>query len=106
MKQYGFMQISPEVLPIAKSNAWSLDNMDAHEAGGRVVEYIGSQVSGFLDNDQHKGKLIFDYYQDNTGAYWFKNRAMLPSGAIVSMDFYLFGKESKRKLSRRQKKKW
>ena len=105
MRQYEFKQISPEVLQIAQSTAWSLDNMDAHGAGGREVEYLGSQVNGFLDNDQRKGMLVFDYYQDNTGAYWFKNRAMLPGGAIVSMDFYLFGRKPDRTRSRRHKKR-
>lgn len=38
MRQYEFKQISPEVLQIVRSAAWSLDNMDAHGAGGKMKD--------------------------------------------------------------------
>lgn len=67
--------------------------MAAHGAGGRGVQYIGSSISGYLDNDSRKGRLLFDYYRDTTGAFWFKNRALLPNGDIVNMEQFIFGKE-------------
>ena len=79
--------------------------MAAHGADGRGVEYIGSTISGYLDNDKSKGKFIFDYYKDTAGAYWFKNRALLPSGEIVSMDRYIFGREIKKEKNTRQYRK-
>lgn len=70
--------------------------MEAHGADGRGVEYIGSAISSYLDKDRRKGKLIFDYYKDTAGAYWFKNRVLLSSGEIVSMERYIFGREIKK----------
>ena len=67
--------------------------MAAHAAGGRGVHYIGSSISGYLDNDSRKGRLLFDYYRDTAGAFWFKNRALLPNGEIINMEQYIFGKE-------------
>lgn len=79
-----FKKISPERLALAHGNTWSIENMAAHGAGGRATTYIGSEVIGHL---------LYDYYQDSAGAYWFKNRALLPSGEIVSMERYIFGRE-------------
>lgn len=77
--------------------AWSVENMKAHEAEGREITYIGSEVRGLLDGDEKNGRLVFDYYRDTAGGWWFKNRALLPSGKIVSMELYLFGHEIKTK---------
>lgn len=60
------------------------------------------KLSGALDGDERNGQLVFDYYRDTAGAWWFENRALLPSGDIVSMDMYLFGYERKRKKGERQ----
>lgn len=94
--QKDFKAIDPELLEIAHGSAWSIESMAAHGAGGRSVEYIGSSIKGFLNNDKRKGKYIYDYYRDTAGAYWFKNRALLSSGEIVSMDMYIFGREIKK----------
>lgn len=78
---------------LAYGEAWSIESMEAHGAAGRAVTYIGSRVRGYLDNDSRNGQLIFDYYRDSAGAWWFENRALLPSGEIVTMEMYLFGHE-------------
>ena len=88
-----YRAIDLELLPAAYGDAWSIESMAAHGAVGRGVEYIGSSISGYLDNDKRNGKLMFDYYRDTAGAYWFENRALLPNGEIVSMERYIFGRE-------------
>lgn len=97
--QEAYKQIDPELLQAINGDAWSIENMAAHGASGRGVEYIGSSISGYLDNDKAKGSLVYDYYRDTAGAYWFKNRALLPSGEIVSMDMYIFGREIRKEKS-------
>lgn len=99
-----YKEINPELLELAHGSAWSIESMDTHDAGGRGVTYIGSKTSGYLDNDSRNGKVIFDYYVDTAGVYWFKNRALLPSGEIVSMERYIFGREVTRK--RGHNRKW
>lgn len=99
-----FEQISPELLELAYGSAWSIESMDAHEAGDRAVTYIGSNISGYLDNDEKNGQTVWDYYRDTAGAFWFKNRALLPSGEIVSMERYIFGYEVT--TNRKRYKKW
>lgn len=100
-----YRAIDPELLREIYGDAWSIENMAAHGAGGRGVEYIGSSISDYLDNDKRSGRLIFDYYRDTAGAYWFKNRALLPNGEIVSMDRYIFGREIKKEKNTRQYRK-
>lgn len=92
-----YKQISPAIGFEAYKEAWSMENRKAHEAEGRGVTYVGSEVRGPLDGDERNGRLVFDYYLDTAGAWWFENRALLPSGKIVSMEMYLFGHEIKAK---------
>lgn len=98
MKRQEFREISPELLQIAYNSAWSIENMETHGAGERSVEYIGSKLSGCMENKG--GKLIYDYYRDSAGGYWYKNRVLIPSGDIVSMEIYLFGHELRKKRKR------
>lgn len=99
-----YREIDPDLVKQIEGNAWSIGSMEAHGAGDRSVTYIGSRISGYLDNDSRKGCLVYDYYQDSAGAYWFKNRALLPDGAIVSMDYYVFGRELKKYAHTRRRK--
>lgn len=55
----------------AWEQAYSMENMAAHEAEGRQVEYIGSAS---------KGKRIYDFYRDDAGAYWYLVRIILVDG--------------------------
>lgn len=41
-----YREISADLLALARGNAWSIENMEAHEAGGRSVDYIGSRAEG------------------------------------------------------------
>lgn len=86
-----YKEISPEQLQQAYSSAWSIENMAAHDAEGRSVEYIGSSI---------KGAIINDYYQDNTGAWWYGTRAIV-DGQIVSMEVYIFGRDIKKERLKR-----
>lgn len=51
-----FREISPELERVAYKEAWSIESMEAHEAGGRGVTYIGSKISGALDGDERNGR--------------------------------------------------
>ena len=91
MREETYWEIAEATLKIAYKDAWSIENMVAHGAEGRVVVYIGSV---------RKGNIITDYYGDSEGYYWFKNRGVR-NGEILNMDEYIFGhkimKKSKRK---------
>lgn len=45
-----------------RGNAWSIENMEAHDAAGRSVTEIGSETIN--------GR-TYTYYRDNAGAYWY-----------------------------------
>ena len=87
-----YKEISADLLALARGNAWSIENMEAHEAGRRSVDYIGSRT---------EGNIVYDYYRDSAGAFWYKNRAII-NGEIVSMEKYIFGHE----VSRNRARKW
>lgn len=75
-------------LAAARGNAYSMENMAAHEAEGREVRYIGSRL---------EGNRIYDYYEDDAGQYWFKNRMYTPDNIAVSEEEYVLGKYRTRK---------
>lgn len=103
MKKRKFKRISPKLLETAREKAWSMKSMEAHGAGNRKIKYIGSHISGSLDRSgSDGGNLVFDYYQDDLGEYWFENRVELASGDIVSVDMYLFGYETEKKKKRKR----
>lgn len=89
-----YKEISPKDFETAYRSAWSIENMAAHEAEDRSVEYIGSA------RERHRPELIRDYYRDSTGAYWYGNRAEI-NGQLVSMEFYIFGKRIKKRANER-----
>lgn len=84
MANQEYKEISPELLQqIDKSNTWSIESMAGHKATNRSVAYVGST---------RQGDRIRDYYKDNSGGWWYRNRAVV-NGCIVSMEVYIFGKE-------------
>lgn len=80
--------IKRDELLIARSQAYSMENMEAHEAAGRDVAYIGSLV---------EGSRIYDYYKDEAGAYWYKNRIYLPDGTTATEEDYVFNRRRRRR---------
>lgn len=68
----------------AWEQANSIENMAAHEAEGRSVEYIGSRAVG------HR---IYNFYRDDTGDYWYQVRILLTTGDLVSETEAIFGHE-------------
>lgn len=96
-----YKEIAPELLERVKGNAWSIESMEGHGSGELSVTYIGSRISKSPETD---GGIIFDYYQDSEGVYWFRNRKLLENGMAVSMEFHIFGKELKNNYRIRQKK--
>ena len=92
MLSHEYKEISPELLERAHKVAYSIENMEAHDAAGRNTEYMGSH---------RVGDIVYDYYQDSTGAWWYKNRGVL-NGRIVSMEVYIFGRD----IEKERKRKW
>lgn len=85
--------ISPRDLSrVNRSECWPKESMEAHGAGGRTLEYIGSRI---LDSGH-----VYDYYKDEKGEYWHGDRMRLPNGQIISMEKYLFDTENIRKKHR------
>ncbi len=72
-------------------DAWNIESAGAH--GGIIGDLIYLE-SRTLHN------LIFDYYQDEQGSVWFRNRYYLPDGTAVSEEEYLFP-EKYRQIKRR-----
>ena len=89
----------PVSLLKAVGAAWSIENMKGHDAGERSVTYIGSRAGGYLDDGE--ARKIVDYYLDSAGGCWYQDLALLPSGRVVSMEVYLFGRELPRKRAKK-----
>lgn len=70
----------------------SVESRKAYDAENSKLEYIGSQI---MDSGR-----VYDYYVDEQGRYWYKNRMRLQNGQIISMEKYLFGTENVRKKHR------
>lgn len=71
---------------IHEKGCWSMENMAAHGAEGRKVEYIGSYVAApFLDGTAP----VREYYRDELGCYWYQSKMRLPGGRIIAMEKYL-----------------
>ena len=83
-------QISADELKrIQGSECYSLESMEGHDAEGRKVEYIGSDIPAAAGCVNH-------YYQENTGAYWYETGWRESDGRIISMEVHIFGREIKR----------
>lgn len=87
-----FLISSEDLLVVNQKGCWPAENMAAHGAEGSKLTYIGSIIrdTGY----------VFDYFVDEQGRYWYRNRMRLPNGQIVSMEKYLFGTENIRKKHR------
>lgn len=79
--------ISPE-LQKAKENAWSIENMAAHEAEGRDLEYIG-----YIDH----GDYAFLFYKDSAGDYWYKTKLIVDE-QLVDPETVIFKSQKGRKV--------
>lgn len=82
-----------EDLSKAWEQAWSLESIDAHEAAGRSMEYIGSR---------EKGNRIYDFFLDNAGYYWYRVRIRLTDGRTVTEEEDVFGHRVKYLGKRRE----
>ena len=77
----------------AWEQAWSLENIDAHEEAGKNQEYIGSR---------EKGNRIYDFFEDDRGHYWYRVRIRLTDGQAVPEEEGVFGHRI-RHLGKRRK---
>lgn len=93
-----YKEINKEDLELAYGSAWSIENIEAHGADSRSVEYIGSTRAKCNQN------IVVDYYRDSNGGYWYRNRAIV-GGQLVSMEEYIFGRKVRTYHNRREKHK-
>ena len=77
----------------AWEQAWSLENIDAHEEAGKSPEYIGSK---------EKGNRIYDFIEDDRGHYWYRVRIRLTDGRTVTEEEGVFGHRVKYLGKRRE----
>lgn len=87
-----FLISSRDLMDVKNKGCWGAENREAHGAGNSELQYIGSRImdSGY----------VYDYYMDEQGRYWYRNRMRLPNGQIISMEKHLFGTENIRKKHR------
>lgn len=68
------------------SNAWqqaySIENIGAHEEAGENPEYIGSL---------EKMNRIYDFFRDNMGHYWYSVRIRQQDGRTLPEEEAVFG---------------
>ncbi len=90
-----FFLITPKDLQDTKTKGcWSAENMASHGAEDSELTYIGSEIK---DNGR-----VYDYYVDDQGRYWYRNRIRLPNSQIVTMEQHIFGREKLNKKKHRQ----
>lgn len=77
----------PDELEIAWKNAYSIENMAAHGATGRQMNYIGTV---------ERGTRLYLFYRDSSGAYWFKNNIKTDRGIVPEYEG-IFGKPERKK---------
>lgn len=100
-----FKPLDPELLAKVREEAWSIENMEAHEADQNQLTYIGGEMEGLLGKSEDDGTLLREYYIDSRGRYWYRNRVRLSDGQTVNMDVYLFGKEIRARNTGRKRRR-
>lgn len=90
MSSQGYKEISPDLLEQAYSNARSIESMKTYGMESHSAEYVGST---------YKGNIVYDYYRDKTGGWWYNTRAVM-NGRIVDMEVYIFGRDIKKERVR------
>lgn len=92
MEGQAYKEISPALLEQAYSNARSIESMATYGMESNSAEYVGST---------YKGNIVYDYYRDKAGGWWYKTRGII-DGRIVEMEVYIFGRDIKKERA----KKW
>lgn len=88
-----FFLISPrDYAAVKAADCWPKECMEAHGAGGRKTEYIGSYIE-----DDNK---IRNYWIDEAGSYWFTNSFRKEGGKNVDEETGIFGKKVNKKRPR------
>lgn len=77
-----FKEISNRMYQVAHEKAYSIESKDNIVS----TQYIGSII---------QGNIIYDYYIDDNGNYWYGNRAIDEDGCIITMDKHIFGRSLK-----------
>lgn len=90
----GYKEISDEDERIAFKQATSLESKNEYGP----IEYIGSKMSNYLNCNNGQAYKITDYFKDPSGAYWYANRMLIPSGDLISMEEFIFGRKLPKKI--------
>lgn len=74
------------------------DDRELKEAWDKAfsMESMPGERSADLIETIEKENWLYDFYKDNTGAYWFKLRIRQTDGEIVTLDEAVFGKRRRR----------
>jgi hypothetical protein len=99
MEEKKRIRLDEEPWRVILNAAYSIENMEGHGAGNRSVSYIGSLPGRNGQNEDRQGgsRHIYDLYRDSQGKHWYESCVKLPSGRIISMEHYIFGKEIRRR---------
>lgn len=76
----------------AWKQAYSVENMAAHGAEGRDLQYIGGL--GY-------GNRVYDFYKDTSGSYWYSVRIADREGRLNDEKKAIFGQAGNRRQSGR-----
>lgn len=87
-----FKQIPEKLLEEARSNAYSLEKREKQDG----LEYLGSEIPGAQKRAGVDSWHVYDYFKDSDGEHWYQTRVLLPSGELLSMEEWIFGRKIKK----------
>lgn len=69
--------------------------MPGHDAANLATRYLGSSFEDSMPSKDGEAVKVFDYFVDSVGSYWYGVRVLLPTGKLISMEEFLFGRKVK-----------
>ena len=91
----GFHELGQEEVKKIKEEAWSAESMPGHDAVNLATRYLGSSFEDSMPSKDGEAVKVFDYFVDSVGSYWYSVRVLLPTGKLISMEEFLFGRKVK-----------
>ena len=91
----GFHELGQEEVKKIKEEAWSAESMPGHDAVNLATRYLGSSFEDSMPSKDGEAVKVFDYFVDSVGGYWYSVRVLLPTGKLISMEEFLFGRKVK-----------
>lgn len=93
----GFHELEQDEVKKIKEEAWSVESMPGHDAANLATKYIGSSFEDPVSSKDGEAVKVFDYFVDSSGGHWYGVRVLLPTGKLISMEEFLFGRKAKDK---------